>query len=137
MFLSPHFVEAALHYSLRIYSLKSSSREAENKETIAKALVEHFESLVEQVKPVEVADKLYGIGVLEECDLKRASCSGEVLMQQVKRALWKNPGWFVDICKVLRACGVKAISQVIGMLFGIELCVDIACMCLPVTIWVC
>jgi hypothetical protein len=78
--------------------------------------------MVEQVVPEDVANKLYGIGVLESGEVEGflegvgpKDERARSLMQLVKRKLWKNPGWFMDACKVLRACGVKAISQVIGM----------------------
>lgn len=81
----------------------------------------HFEALVEQVNPEDVANKLYGIAVLDEHEVSQASDETEppedrarALMQLIKKKLWMNPGWFADVCKVLRACGVKAISQVIG-----------------------
>ena len=83
--------------------------------------MEHFESLVQQVNPEEVANKLYGIAVLDHAEVDRASNGAEpmedrarALVQLVKKKLWKNPGWFVDVCKILRACGVKAIAEVIG-----------------------
>ena len=77
---------------------------------------------VQRVGPDHVAEKLYGIAVLDKEEAKLASNEGEepveeparVLMQLVKKKLWKSPCWFVDVCKVLRACGIKEISQVIG-----------------------
>lgn len=111
-------VEPALHYSLL---LSSPSEEGTKKEAISASLFDHFESLVEQVEPEGVANKLYGIAVLNDSEVEQASDGTEpkedrarTLMQLVKKKLWKNPGWFVDVCKILRACGVKAISQVIG-----------------------
>ena len=103
-----------MHYSL---SLTPQSEEGIKKEAIAGALSEHFESLVEQVEPEVVANKLYGIAVLDSGEVERTSEGEEparLLMQLLKKKLWKNPGWFVDVCKIFRACGVKAISQVIG-----------------------
>ena len=76
---------------------------------------------MEQVNPEEVANKLYGIAVLDTSEVEMAMDEDEPmedrtrkLMQLVKTKLWQNPGWFVDVCKILRACGVKVISQVIG-----------------------
>lgn len=112
-------VEPVMHYSLL---LTCHSEEGTKKEAIGSALFDHFESLVKQVQPEDVANKLYGIAVLDGCEVERALDGAEPrderarsLMQLVKRKLWKNPEWFVDVCKILRACGVKAISQVIGM----------------------
>lgn len=74
------------------------------------------------MEPEDVALKLYGIAVLDGREVESVSDGAEpredrarTLMQLVKRKLWKNPGWFVDVCKILRACGVKAISHVIGI----------------------
>lgn len=105
-----------------MHSLTSPNKEdGIKKEAIASSLFEHFELLVEQVNPEDVARKLYGIAVLDDGEVQRASDRAEPqedrarsLVQLVKKKLWKNPSWFVDVCKVLRACGVKAISQVIG-----------------------
>lgn len=90
---------------------------------------DHFESLVEQVEPEDVANKLYGIAVLDSGEVERASEEIEpkderakFLIRLIKKKLWKNPGWFVDVCKILRACGVKTISQVIGRYAKIPLC---------------
>lgn len=119
MFLLLSLIEPALHYSL---SLTCHSDEGTKKEAIATAFFDHFESLVEQVEAEDVANKLYGIGVLDGREVEKALDGVEPrdeharsLMQLVKRKLWKNPAWFVDVCKILRACGVKAISRVIGM----------------------
>ena len=118
--LSPVGGQPVLHYSLSLSH--SQSDEGAKKEAIATALFDHFESLVEQVDPECTANKLYGIAVLESGEAERFLEGTEPreeqarsLMQLVKRKLWKNPGWFKDVCKVLRACGVKSISQVIGM----------------------
>lgn len=116
------FSESALHYSLNLTSLSSPSEERAKKSAISSSIFNHFEALVEQVKPEEVASKLYGIAVLDECEVSQASDETEpledragALMQLIKKKLWMNPGWFADVCKVLRACGVKTISKVIGM----------------------
>lgn len=114
-------LEPAQHYSLPLRSLKCPSEEGAQKDAIAESLREHFETLVEQVNPEEVANKLYGIAVLDTNEVEMFVDEDEPkedrtrrLMQLVKTKLWQNPGWFVDVCKILRACGVKAISQVIG-----------------------
>ena len=80
-----------------------------------------METLIDQVQPDEVAAKLYGIGVLDIDELHRASDMQEAvddrtreLVRLLKRKLWLSPEWFVDICKILRNCGVKVITQVIG-----------------------
>lgn len=68
-----------------------------------------------------MANKLYGIAVLDDCELERVSDPSEpaedrawTLMKLVRRKLQLNPSWFVDICKIFRACGIRAISQVVG-----------------------
>ena len=73
------------------------------------------------MNPEDVATKLYGIAVLDASELARASEEAEpveerarALLHVIKKKLWMNPEWFVDVCKVLRACGVKAIAKVIG-----------------------
>lgn len=111
----------ALHYSLNLHSSACPNEERTKKAAISGSLLKHFEALVEQVKPEEVANKLYGIAVLDQSEVDQASDVTEpveerarVLMQLLKKKLCQNPGWFVDVSKVLRACGVKAISEVIG-----------------------
>ena len=91
------------------------------REAISQALFKHFEALAEDMNPEEVANKLYGIAVLDDSELEHASDSSEpteerawALLKLVRRKLQQKPSWFVDICKILRACGVKAITQVIG-----------------------
>lgn len=112
---------AAMHYSLSMTPELSTSEAQKRKKIIAKSLLEHMESLIEQVQPDEVAEKLYGIGVLDINELNRASDKQEAeedrardLARLLKRKLWLSPEWFVDICKILRNCGVKVISLVIG-----------------------
>lgn len=109
-----------MHYSLDL-SPKAPNEETLKKEAIAQSFFDHFESLVEDVNPEDVASKLYGIAVLDDGEVERVSYVEEPqedrarhLMQMLKKKLWSNPGWFVDVCKILRACGVKAISDVIG-----------------------
>lgn len=116
------FLESALHYSLNLTSLSSPGEEKAKKSAISSSLFNHFEVLVEQINPEDVANKLYGIAVLDKYDVSQASDESEpvedrarALMQLIKKKLWMNPGWFADVCKVLRACGVKAISKVIGV----------------------
>lgn len=114
-------LEPARHYSLQLRSLVCPSEEGAQKDAIAGSLLEHFETLVEQINPEEVANKLYGIAVLDSSEVEMVMDEDEPkedrtrrLIQLVKTKLWQNPGWFADVCKILRACGVKAISQVIG-----------------------
>ena len=73
------------------------------------------------MNPENVANKLYGIAVLDDAEVERASDPSEpveerawALMNLIEKKLQQNPGWFVEICKILRACGIKAVSQVVG-----------------------
>ena len=73
------------------------------------------------MNPEEVAGKLYGIGILDLDEQLRASDKSRCekaraaeLVQLIKWKLWRSPEWFVDVCKILRNCGVKIVSQVIG-----------------------
>lgn len=98
-----------------------SEEEAEMRRIIDQSLFDHFETLVKQVEPEEVAQKLYGIAVLDGNEVEYAEDSEEpvqerarALLQLIKKKLWSKPQWFVEICKVLRTCGVKGISDVIG-----------------------
>ena len=99
----------------------SLNSHSEEKVTIANALLTHFETLVEQVNPEDVANKLYGIAILDDYDVSQALDESEpledrarALVQLIKKKLWMNPAWFADVCKVLQVCGVKVISKVIG-----------------------
>jgi len=121
------FTVPAQHYSinLEMTSPHRSEEEQAKKAAISSSLYDHFESLVEQVNPEDAASKLYGIAVLDSTEEQQALDETEPveerarnLMQLLKKKLWVNPGWFTDICKVLRACGVKAIANVIGTCVG-------------------
>lgn len=111
----------ALHYSLCMTPELSPSEAKSRKKIISNSFSHHMETLMEQIKPDEVADRLYGIGVLDIDELGRASDKQEAvddrareLVRLLKRKLWQSPEWFVDVCKILRNCGVKVIAQVIG-----------------------
>ena len=99
----------------------SPSEAKRRKRVIAKSLVLHMHELVEQVRPDEVAGKLYGIGILDVPECHRAAdksrCENEramELVQLIKWKLWRSPEWFVDISKILRNCSVKVVSKIIG-----------------------
>ena len=100
----------------------ASSRDEAKKKEIDKSLLDHFEALVEELNPEEVVYKLYGIAVLDSNELECASDMTEpqedrarALLQLIRKKLSTHPQWFADICKILRNCGVKVITEVIGM----------------------
>lgn len=111
-----------MHYSLNLSPTSTSSEEGAKRDVICRVLSKHFDNIAEEMNPEEVAIKLYGIAVLDDYELEQASDNSEpmeerawALMNLIRRKLQQKPSWFVDICKILRACRVKAISQVIGM----------------------
>jgi len=99
----------------------SPSEAKRRRRVIAKSIVQHMHELVGQVRPDEVAGKLYGIGILDVPERHRAADKGRSenertmeLVQLIKWKLWRSPEWFVDVSKILRNCGVKVISKIIG-----------------------
>ncbi len=109
-------------YSFSQFSPLCSKEELKRKQ-IAKSFLDHFEELVKQVDPEDLAHKLYGIAVIDTDEVECASFREEPiedrarsLLQLLKRKLWANPEWFVDVCKILRNCDVNAVSEMIGNL---------------------
>ncbi len=97
------------------------SEAQKRKKIITRSFVEHMHDLIDQVKADEVAGKLYGIGILDVTERQQAEDKSRdeteramELVRLIKWKLWRSPEWFVDVCKILRNCGVKVISQVIG-----------------------